>query len=298
MNTFYAHGKLLLTGEYVVIDGAKALAIPLKKGQSLHVRELETKQGKIFLQAKKENDEAWLSYEIDYKKKPTNTDDKICHIIFNAQKLNPTFLKESRDYQVETKLEFSPEFGWGSSATLYALISQWAQVSALDLFFSLEEGSGYDVACALSQESIIYQKQENPHWEKAFFDPLFKEHLYFLYLGKKEKTEKAINEYKNKITRSEEVVRVISQLTVDMIKTKQLQNFESLIKIHEEIMSAYLKKTKIKEKFSSFWGEMKSLGAWGGDFALVTSLRSFTETQSFFKQHGLQILLPYSEVAL
>ena len=34
---FYSNGKLLLTGEYVVLDGAKALAIPTKHGQSLKV---------------------------------------------------------------------------------------------------------------------------------------------------------------------------------------------------------------------------------------------------------------------
>ena len=39
--TFYSNGKLLLTGEYLVIDGAKALAIPTKKGQSLSVKETE-----------------------------------------------------------------------------------------------------------------------------------------------------------------------------------------------------------------------------------------------------------------
>jgi len=33
---FYSKGKLLLTAEYVVLDGAKALALPTKKGQSLH----------------------------------------------------------------------------------------------------------------------------------------------------------------------------------------------------------------------------------------------------------------------
>ena len=39
--TFYSNGKLLLTGEYLVIDGAKAIAIPTKKGQSLSVKETE-----------------------------------------------------------------------------------------------------------------------------------------------------------------------------------------------------------------------------------------------------------------
>ncbi len=35
--TFYSNGKLLLTGEYLVLDGAKALALPTKMGQNLQV---------------------------------------------------------------------------------------------------------------------------------------------------------------------------------------------------------------------------------------------------------------------
>ena len=37
MPEFYSHGKLLLTSEYAVLDGALALAIPTKHGQSLTV---------------------------------------------------------------------------------------------------------------------------------------------------------------------------------------------------------------------------------------------------------------------
>ena len=35
--SYYAKGKLLITGEYAVLDGALALAIPTKKGQLLEV---------------------------------------------------------------------------------------------------------------------------------------------------------------------------------------------------------------------------------------------------------------------
>ena len=35
--TFRSHGKLLLTGEYVVLDGALSLAIPTVFGQDLKV---------------------------------------------------------------------------------------------------------------------------------------------------------------------------------------------------------------------------------------------------------------------
>ena len=42
--TFYGHGKLLLTGEYAVLDGAKALSIPTRFGQSLEVTSIADNQ--------------------------------------------------------------------------------------------------------------------------------------------------------------------------------------------------------------------------------------------------------------
>jgi mevalonate kinase len=39
--TFYSNGKLLITGEYLVLDGAKAFALPTKFGQKLIIEETE-----------------------------------------------------------------------------------------------------------------------------------------------------------------------------------------------------------------------------------------------------------------
>ena len=37
MSRYSSHGKFLLTGEYLVLKGALALALPLKLGQSMTV---------------------------------------------------------------------------------------------------------------------------------------------------------------------------------------------------------------------------------------------------------------------
>ena len=37
MPSYYSHGKLLISCEYAVLDGAKALALPTKLGQRLDV---------------------------------------------------------------------------------------------------------------------------------------------------------------------------------------------------------------------------------------------------------------------
>ena len=41
---FYSNGKLLLTGEYLVLDGAKSLAVPTKFGQDLVVEPIENNE--------------------------------------------------------------------------------------------------------------------------------------------------------------------------------------------------------------------------------------------------------------
>ena len=52
---FFANGKLLLTAEYAILDGATALALPTKFGQSLDIKPSET------------TDLSWTSYDADGK---------------------------------------------------------------------------------------------------------------------------------------------------------------------------------------------------------------------------------------
>ena len=46
---------------------------------------------------------------------------------------------------------------------------------------------------------------------------------------------------------------------------------------------------------SDFDGEIKSLGAWGGDFILATSDEN---PSTYFKAKGFETILPYSEMIL
>ena len=71
----------------------------------------------------------------------------------------------------------------------------------------------------------------------------------------------------------------------------------SLIKEHETILSTALKLKTVKElRFSDFWGQVKSLGAWGGDFVLVTSHKSLEETKKYFHDKGYHVFLNYDEI--
>ena len=74
MTQYYSHGKLLLSGEYLVLVGAQALAVPCKMGQSL---EFEANDSKILKwESWDHKNQLWFNAYIDISDfKITNTSD-------------------------------------------------------------------------------------------------------------------------------------------------------------------------------------------------------------------------------
>ncbi|HAI79639.1 MAG TPA: 30S ribosomal protein S6, partial [Chryseobacterium sp.] len=62
----FSPGKLLLTSEYVVLDGALALAVPTKWGQEFFFEENGDGNSMVFWEAYHQNI-LWLKAEINYK---------------------------------------------------------------------------------------------------------------------------------------------------------------------------------------------------------------------------------------
>ena len=59
MRSYFAPGKIMLTGEYLVMNGFECLAVPTKLGQWMHVWEFETPEASpdfIIYQAKDLNE--------------------------------------------------------------------------------------------------------------------------------------------------------------------------------------------------------------------------------------------------
>ena len=63
--TFYSNGKLLISGEYIVLDGAKSLAIPTKYGQYLIVEPIE--ENRLFWKSFDEQNKLWYQGEFSIK---------------------------------------------------------------------------------------------------------------------------------------------------------------------------------------------------------------------------------------
>lgn len=152
---FYSHGKLLLTGEYVVLDGAKSLALPTKKGQSLEVTHIDSPQliWKSILHDKR----TWLDTGFKLPLHSTNQVEdsltgRLQQILVEAQKLNPSLLETG--VSLKSSLEFDKSWGLGSSSTLLYNIAQWAKIDPYKLLANTFGGSGYDIACAAAVKPI------------------------------------------------------------------------------------------------------------------------------------------------
>lgn len=294
MNNFYSNGKLLLTAEYLVLDGAEALAVPTKFGQKLEVE--QTKNNLIVWKSFDEKKSVWFEAVFSIDNHPTiikTTDSKtaevLCSIFNEAQKLNSHFLKDNTGYSIETHIDFPKDWGLGTSSTLINNMAQWAKADAFALQQKIFGGSGYDIACAQHNSPITFSNRENTVKE-INLTWSFKDELFFVYLNKKQNSREAIAHYKN-LKNKTNFIEEVNRLTQQFVQCSTLFEFESLITTHESLLAHILKIPTIKSRlFSDYTGSIKSLGAWGGDFVLVTR----KETLAYFTERGYKTIIPFN----
>lgn len=300
MEKFYSNGKLLLSGEYLILDGALGLAVPTVFGQELTVEHTE-QVNIITWKSLNKDDSIWFEakfnvphFEIVDLKGDEKVANTLIKILRKAKEFNQNFLDDPTGYSVVTKLFFNRDWGLGSSSTLINNIAQWAKVDAFDLLFKSFGGSGYDIACAQNDQSIVYKLMQGvPSVEQVLFDPPFKDQLYFVHLNKKQRSSESIKSYKQRKL-NPSAVKKISDLTKELLLSNTTSDFNHVLKEHEKLMSTVLGESTIQEKyFSDYKGQTKSLGAWGGDFILASGDDS---SPDYFKQKGFDTVIPYTSM--
>jgi len=302
--TFYSNGKLLLTGEYLVIDGAKALAIPTKKGQSLSVKETE-EGSQLNWKSWTYDKQCWLDVHFslpDFPIEKSSDEDKskwLQKLLISVRQLNPSFLANPNSIEVKTNLDFPRDWGLGSSSTLINNVAQWAQVDPFVLHFKVSNGSGYDIACAKEDSPIVYSTQHqiqtiNPiELEKSFFDQVF-----FVHLNKKQNSFDAVRSYNELKTEIElqDCIESLNQITNKFIQADTLQQWEAAMNEHEHFLSTILEQETIKEKlFPMYPNSIKSLGAWGGDFIMACGS---IEDANYFIERGYNTVTFFNQMLL
>ncbi|WP_185858608.1 GYDIA family GHMP kinase [Blattabacterium cuenoti] len=304
---FYSHGKLLLTGEYLILCGAFGLALPTIKGQSLSILK---KNGSSILHWKSydnTNNKPWFEgiFNLPYLDICYETEKKIAiklrNLLLKTKKIQKNFLcnKNKLEIHVKAQLEFPRIWGIGSSSTLINNIAKWAKVDPYMLLGNGFYGSGYDIACVSVSKPIIYNNipsNKEPHIIPIDFNPPFKNKLFFLHLNKKQNTCEEVRSFHyNKINNISTLnIESISSITLKISFCKTLQEFEELLLEHESIISKILDIPTIKERyFPDYLGLVKSLGAWGGDFVLI----SFREgMKNYFYNKGFYTLISFDKM--
>jgi mevalonate kinase len=297
---FYGKGKLLLTAEYFVMDGSMALALPCKLGQHFSLENLPSQTQTLHWRSLDMHGQLWYEGRFstqDFKEQGPATPigrtlSTWLQAIFKDRPI------PASDVQIETRLEFPRDWGLGSSSTLISCLCQWTGADPYALLDATTGGSGYDVACAQAEGPIFFQRKGPLRRHHAInYHPEFRHYLYFVHLGSKRNTQDAIKDYRKRDPLAPELVRRMTGLTQAVASAQDLSHFEHIMAEHEHLVAEVLQMPRAKDlHFADYWGEVKSLGAWGGDFVLATSIRDIDLTKAYFAERGFSTVLTFNEL--
>lgn len=297
---FYAPGKLLLTAEYFVLDGALALAVPTRVGQEATIKVLQDKNFLIHWEAYHQ-DQFWLKATINYstweivEANLIEAAQFVLKLLRNCSQISNERFIDGLDYHFLTRLQFPSHYGLGSSSTLMSLVGQWANVDPFLLNELVLGGSGYDIAVAQESSAILYENFPVRKIQKIHYQPHFASELIFIHLNQKQNSREGIATFKS-IEKNELIIKQLSQLTLDVLNTESLEVFSSLMSLHEDIVADYLNLQKVKDKFFQDCPVfVKSLGAWGGDFVLSQKFPGYSQ---YFADRGFADIWDWESMVL
>tara|TARA_X000001036_G_scaffold257466_1_gene239430 strand:+ start:1351 stop:2259 length:909 start_codon:yes stop_codon:yes gene_type:complete len=296
---FESNGKILLSAEYLVMDGAKAIAFPSKFTQELYIEKINSNF--IHWISLDKNENIWYEEKFFQKGKSINYNggkndisEKIVSL-FNHIHLSNN-ISDSLGKKFISKINFNVEWGLGSSSSLVNNLAKWSKVDPYKLLFSTFKGSGYDIACCDVKTPIFFSKSGNSiNVEKINFNPTFKKNIFLIYRGEKQNTQNSISDYKKIKFDKNSAINKINELTNNIISCNSLSEFEKLIETHESIISKIINIDPIQKiNFRDYnKGVIKSLGSWGGDFILVTGDK---KDLNYFKEKGYNTIFSISDL--
>lgn len=299
-HSFYSHGKLLLSGEYAVLDGATALAVPTRLGQWLHVEitgtdgmewQSQNPDGSSWFTTRFQRDD--FAHPAPLDTFPSGIKERLLYMLRAAVTLNPEFAKRLIGTRVVTQLEFPREWGLGSSSTLISNLALWAETDPYTLLEATLGGSGYDIAAARSSGPFLYTLGEGgiPIVQPSSFDPVFAGEIFFVYLNQKQDSREGISRYRNRPKPSADLLKTVTGFSLQLANAPDLTSFRRSLDAHEALLGEILGMEPLKKRlFPDYPGSVKSLGAWGGDFILATGS---PEDQDYFRQKGYSVIRPY-----
>lgn len=309
--TFRGNGKLLLTGEYFILDGVPGLAVPTRWGQRLTISP-DPSRGADELRwtALTREGEIWFTDVLraeDWQKEQAGggaqvprggTKARIEQLLAAAEALSPGSTTRLLGQKLTTELEFDQHWGLGSSSTLVACLAQLLEVNAYALLAASFGGSGYDLACAQAETPILYTRRgHTPEVEPLAWRPAWTAQTVFVYRNQKQNSREGIRAYRQATVtdRQRQACRRLSLAFID--PTLHLRAAAHLLQQHETLVAEILGQPPLQEAhFPDFPGQLKSLGAWGGDFFWALSEESPEKVRAYFNERGYGTVIAYDEM--
>ena len=272
----------MLAGEYAVLCGVEALALPVKAGQWQHVWEMPAKGvSKLVWQSKDVDGSVWLECRIDTdimhvsETSSREFSDTLLQLLRFIQEQKPELFLH-KNIRVETECEFNRSYGLGSSSTLVCNLAKWSGVDAHALQEAVFGGSGYDVAVGnLGRPLVYWLEHHQPNWSAWQFPPDFTREWYLAFPGEKQNSRESLSGVNDKLERIKTDVALLQQMNacIQAIKTpRSLPMLEAMLEMWQALLSQRLDLPRPYETLGlspSKGGICKYLGAWGGDVLLI-----------------------------
>ena len=303
-------GKILLSGEYVVLDGATALGLASRMGQSMAVFR-GSQPGCLRWIALDHLHNPWLqaNYRIvdgqwsvgEVSAAASESADMLQNWLQAAWTLMArpgdgsasgygeaswNDILHQEGLTVQTQLDFARSWGLGSSSTALALLAQWLGVDARRLYALTTNGSGYDLEVALQNSSILYRLPEGRPITNSLsadpFEPIVQPipyrlpqggRLWLVDPGGKQISAKEVVRYR-KLDKNQRMacVEEISSLSVALATCQDVTMMMDCFEQHDGVLEKLLGQPCLQRSAGNgFPGRLKSLGAWGGDLFLAVS---------------------------
>jgi mevalonate kinase len=294
------NGKLLITGEYLVLDGATALAVPTRYGQEFKIEYSNEGDDLLYWISKDMYEQVWLEGIFNKDTltwlNPVSGQEKLEHLLSLAITSNPDAWKTVR--LVESYLDYPANWGLGSSSTLVTAIAEIGDLDPFELNRRVFNGSGYDIACAKTGSPILFKlTSQKPDVRPVKFFPDLPECCFFVFLGKKQNSRDSIAYYRDLSNPGDDLLERISTISEALSKGLKHHELIGYLKEHEHLLSDFLRIETVQQKlFKDFPGVIKSLGGWGGDFCLA--IFDTNPAVNYFYERGYSTVIPYNRMVL
>ena len=99
--------------------------------------------------------------------------------------------------------------------------------------------------------------------------------------------------------KKKQAITKIAHLNQEILNTKSLADFEGYMLEHEAIIAEVIDMPKVKDLyFTDLKGVAKSLGAWGGDFVLLSHQGGLDTLKNYCQLKGFEVVIPYQQMIL